>query len=140
VAIDIIGMAAVFTGGTQDALAQIDVPQDGVLLGIDWDMAASLNAAETCAVELSFIATNLLNINDVRGRISAVSTHAGLATAVGLSTSFVQKWISGIELFLAAGERLYLHVVSTAGVAGTARCGLWFDGGATVTRRSARRR
>ena len=138
--LEIIGMYGAVTGGSQDAIAQIDVPQDGVLRGIDWDLSLNLDADnETADVELSFIATNQLLANDVRGRISSVGLNCVVLTAVGVNTTTVQKWIGSIELMLSGGERLYLHSVTSAGVAGSLRCNIHFDGGATVTRRSARR-
>ena len=139
-ALNIIGMWAAITGGTQDALANIDIPQDGVLLGIDWDVNGDLDAdGEGLALELSFIATNQLGQNDVRGRISSISTNLVVLTAVGIDHISLQKWISPFQLMLFGGERLYLHSLSSAGVSGVVRCNLHFDGGAQITRRSSRR-
>ena len=139
-ALEIIGMHGSIAGATQDALAQIDVPQDGVLRGVDWDMSLNLDADdENSGAELSFIATNQLASNDTRGRISSISSWAAVLSAVGVNTVSVQKWIGPFELMVAGGERLFLHVSSTSGVTGIIRVNLHFDGGATVTRRSARR-
>lgn len=138
-ALEIIGIVFLITGGTQDAGAQIDIPQDGIIRGIDWDMAVALDAAEVCGCEFSFISTNQLAVNDVRGRVSSVTTQAGSASGVGLPVSFVQKWVGPFELMVSGGERMFLHSVATTGVVGTVRLNLHFDGGATVTRRSARR-
>jgi len=140
VPLEIIGMYGALTGGTQDALAQIDIPQAGVLEGIDWDMYALLDADnETLQIELSFIATNLLTTNDVRGRISSISSGGVVLTSVGVNSVSVQKFLGSFELMLAAGERIYLHAVAQAGRAGDVRCNLHFNGGATVQRRSQRR-
>jgi len=139
VALEIIGIYGNITGGTQDALAQIDVPQDGVIRGFDWDVHGNMDAdGEFLDVELSFIATNQLSTNDIRGRMSSVSAQVAMTTS-GVFPVWMQKWIGPIELMVSGGERLYMHVVSTAGVTGMARLNLHFDGGATVTRRSARR-
>jgi len=140
VALEIIGIYAVISGGTENAVAQIDVPQDGVLRALDWDMNTNMDAdGEVINIELSFIATNQLNQNDVRGRISSISAHATVLTAVGLYIFSVQKFVGPFELMLAGGERIYLNSVSTSGVTGDIRCNFHFDGGAAVTRRSARR-
>ena len=136
---EIIGMFAQVTGGTQDARAQIDIPQDGVILGIDWDASWYFDAEEKAEIELSFIATNQLDTNDVRGRLSSISAHNAEVTAVGHNPICCQKWLGGIELVVAGGERVYLHSVATAGVNGEVRCNLYVDLGATM-RRSARRR
>jgi len=140
VSLEIIGMWGAITGGTENAIAQIDIPQDGVLRGIDWDAFANLDAdSESMALELSFIATNQIASNDVRGRISSISVQIAVLDATGPQAVSLQKWIGGFELMLSGGERIYLHSESVAGVTGAGRCNLHFDGGATVTRRSARR-
>lgn len=136
---DIIGMQATVTGGAQDAMAMIDIPQDGFIIGIDWDGSFFLNAQEEVEIEVSFIATNQLTTNDTRGRLSSISARGALVTAVGLPIVSIQKWLGSFDLSVSGGERLYLHALSTAGVNGEVRCGLYADLG-TTTRRSARRR
>jgi len=137
---DVIGMTGTITGGTQDAIAMIDIPQDGFIIGIDWDVNADLDAdLEVVFCELSFIATNQRFTNDVRGRLSSISCRSAVLTAVGVSNVSLQKWLGSFDLAVAGGERIFLHSDSTAGVAGVVRCNLYADLG-TTTRRSARRR
>jgi len=133
---EIIGMFAQVTGGTQDARAQIDIPQDGVILGIDWDASWYFDAEEKAEIELSFIASNQLDTNDVRGRLSSVSAHSAVISAVGAAPISVQKWLAGIEIVVAGGERLYLHSVATSGVNGEVRCNIYVDLGATMLDKS----
>lgn len=138
--VEIIGMHATGAGGTEDAIAQIDIPQDGFMLGIDWDAYALLNAVnETFNAELSFIATNLLGTNDVRGRISSISagTHV-LTSGIGIIT--IQKYVDVKEITVSGGERLYIHLLATGGVISEVRCNLHFEMSGGPTRRSARRR
>ncbi len=138
--VDIIGMSGPITGGTENSISMIDIPMDGFIIGIDWDLNANLDADdEVCSVELSFISTNQIGTNDTRGRISSVSLRAVVLTAVGVHNFGVNKWLGSFDLAVAGGERLFLHSVSTAGVTGTARCGLFVDQPGS-TRRSARRR
>jgi len=140
VSLEIIGMFGGITGGTQDAIAQIDIPQDGVIRAIDWDMRVDLDTdLEVADAELSFIATSQLTTNDTRGRISSVSSMVAILTAVGASVSVVQKFVGPFELMVSGGERMFLHAVTSSGVVGAVRLNLHFDGGAIVTRRSARR-
>ena len=55
-AIEVIGMYATSTGGAESGLANIDIPQDGAILGLDWDAHVDLDAdAEVWDCELSFI-------------------------------------------------------------------------------------
>lgn len=137
---DIIGMFGLITGGTEDAIAMIDVPQDGFLIGVDWDFRVALDAAEAVDLELSFIATNQFNTNDVRGRISSISAEAIVLTAVGINAISLQKWLGSFDISVAGGERLFMHASSTAGVTGRGRCNLFIDFTGGTTRRSARRR
>lgn len=136
---EIIGMWADVTGGTQDAAAQVDIPQDGVVTGVDWDGEVDLDAdAESMRSELSFIATNQFGQNDVRGRISGVSAQISLTTS-GAPVGSLQKFVGPLDLPVAGGERLYLHVQSSTGVAGDVRCNVHLDVSRSPTRRSARR-
>ncbi len=139
---DVIGIVGVITGGTQDTVAMIDIPQPGFLIGIDWDVNGDLDAdAEILTCELSFIATNQLTASDVRGRISSIGARLALLSATSAHVVSLQKWLNGFDIPVAAGERLFLHVVSTAGVAGVAIVNLFFDFGANaLPRRSTRRR
>jgi len=138
--VDVIGLYGVITGGTQDALTMFDVPQDGFIIGVDWDMSLNLDADnEDGAAELSFIATNQLTASDVRGRISSISSRLYVGDATGAQAVSVQKWLSGFDISVSGGERMYVHAVSTAGVTGEVRCNVFLDQPGTA-RRSARRR
>lgn len=138
--VEVIGMFGAGTGGTENAIASLDIPQDGFLLGCDWDMYAIFDANnESLAVELSFIATNQLLTNDVRGRISSISAFNQLLTS-GIAVVSVQKYVDFKEITVSGGERLYLHLIGVAGVVSTTRCNLHFEMSGGSTRRSARRR
>jgi len=136
---EVIGMFGAVTGGVQDSIAMIDIPQDGFIIGIDWDVNALMIASALLSAELSFIASNQLVTNDVRGRLSSISVQNAQSTAVGLNNVSVQKWLGSFDIPVAGGERMFIHVVSTAGLTGNVRCNMYVDLG-TVTRRSARRR
>lgn len=137
---DVVSLYAAGTGGIEDASAMMDVQTDGDLIAIDWDWRAALNASETIDLELSFIATNQLTTNDVRGRISSISSEIVAITAVGVAHSSMQKFLSGFNISMAGGERLYLHALSSAGVVHSGRVNLYFDFTVSPVRRSARRR
>lgn len=137
---EIIGLFGSVTGGVQDSLAQVDVPSDGFIIGIDWDVRANLDADnEAISAELSFIATNQLTTNDVRGRLSSISQNIAFTTS-GNSDCSMQKYVGPIDIPVAGGERLYIHVESTVGVTGQARCNVHLDTTRPAVRRSARRR
>jgi len=138
---DVIGIFGAVTGGTQDALGMIDIPQDGFIIGIDWDANVDLDVdTESFTAELSFIATNQLSTNDVRGRLSSISARVAVLTSVGGHVVSMQKWLGSFDIAVAGGERLFLHASSTAGVTGEVRVNLYVDFTGGTTRRSARRR
>ena len=137
-AIEIIGMFAAGTGGTEESAAVIDIRQDGSLVGLDWDCYATLDATdESLAAELSFIATTQITTNDVRGRISSVSIINELLTS-GQNSVSIQKFVPLLELQVFGGERLHIHLVATAGVTSSVRINLHFQMG-PLTRRAGRR-
>jgi len=137
---EIIGMFGVVAGDTQDSLAGVDIPQDGFITGIDWDCRWNMDAdAENANAELSFIATNQLTTNDVRGRLSSVGTMMSLTTS-GAPVAVAQKFVGPIDIPVAGGERLFLHSVATTGVVGALRCSVHLETGKPAGRRSARRR
>jgi len=138
--VQVIGMFAAGTGGEQNAAASIDIPQDGFILGIDWDAYAILDASdESVSWELSFIATQQLFTNDVRGRISSISVMNEFLTS-GQNTVSIQKYVDVKEITVSGGERMYIHVFGVAGVISSMRCNLHFEMTGGSTRRSARRR
>lgn len=137
---DVIGMYGLIAGGTQDAIAMIDIPQDGFIIGVDWDVNADLDTdGEFVSAELSFIATNQLSSNDVRGRISSVSSRVAFVTS-GYSVIGLQKWLGSFDISVAGGERMFIHVIASAGAVGVVRVNLFVDFSGGTTRRSARRR
>jgi len=138
---EIIGMFADISGGTQDAAATIDIPFDGMITGVDWDVEADMDAdTERISCELSFIATQQIGVNDVRGRISSISARMSLTTS-GVAVTGLQKFVGPMQLIVAGGERIHLHAISSASLVGVMRCNLHLDT-STATRsrrRSARR-
>lgn len=139
-ATQILGLYAAGTGGTENAAASFDIPQDGVITGVDWDCTAHLDADdETFEAELSFIGTHQLSSNDVRGRLSSIGVNATITTS-GIAAPVMQKMVGPMEVPVAGGERIYLHINSAAGVVSDVRCCVHLDVAGRVNRRSQRRR
>lgn len=134
-----IQMYGTGSGGVENAVASIDVPEDGRLVGCQWAMYGDLDAdQEFLEAELSFMATNQLSTNDARGAISSVKCRANLTTS-GAAVNGVNTH-HPMNLPVAAGERLYLHISATAGVNSVAHAMLHFEFPGTPGRRSQRRR
>jgi len=135
----IIGMYGAGSGGTQDSLAVVDVPADGTITGVDWDVTAEQDAdGETSSFELSFIATNQLATNDVRSRISSVGAQMSLTTS-GIAQLVIQKFVGPMSIEVSGGERIHLHVTGSAGVGSVVRCNVHVEQDREPRRRSRRR-
>lgn len=135
----LLQMTAGGTGGTEDAAANINIPQDGVIEGITIAHTANLNAdSEGSDAELSFIATNQMAQNDARGVLAVSKMNMGLlTTGAGIASN---NFHVPMDVDVSGGERLYIHFVASAGVVSSVTIMIHFRGRGGVTRRSARRR
>jgi hypothetical protein len=115
--LSLMQLTATGVGGTEDAAAVIDVPEDGHIVGVQWAAYATFDAtAENLTCELSFIATNTIATNDARGMISQVRSRFNVVTSGG-GASALNFFVPIPELEVAGGERLYLHLIAAAGLA-----------------------
>lgn len=124
----VIQMAGVSTGGLESALAQIDVPLNGAILGVEWACFADLETALDDQIwQLSFGST-FNSGNDSRQVISN-ATLGGVVhlTAVGAVMGQVNSYTKLPDIPVGMGERLFLHSSAAAGVVGSARCMVHFD-------------
>lgn len=124
----VIQMVATSTGGTENALAQIDVPMNGNLVGVDWQCRATIDTtADNQAWQLSFGSASTF-ANDSRQVISnkTLGTHNFL-TSVGDAVGIGDGYSPLPNVPVGMGERLYLHSSAAAGVVGTALATLHFD-------------
>lgn len=137
-AFEIIQIYGTGTGGTQNGLASIFIPQDGTIEGIVYAIQALLNAdAEFANVEMSFISTNQLGTNDARGAILTLRMQTAVLTAVGGVVAYTNGYVP-YDLSVQGGERVYMHVDATAGVVSYVTMQLQFRSGAS-SRRALRR-
>lgn len=137
-AFEIIQVVGAGTGGTQDGVSSIFVPQDGELEGIQWSLNAILNAdSEFCVAELSFVSTNQQTVNDARGPISTIRSQVSAITAAGTVLSEINLYVP-MGLAVQGGERIFLHIIATAGVVSTVVAQLHYRTGG-AGRRALRR-
>jgi len=119
-------MIATSTGGNESALAAVDVPSDGAIVGIDWAVRADLDAdGEFFDAQLSFGATRS-GVNDSRQVISGCSAQNYLLTS-GAAVSAVNKFVGPLKVQVFSGERLYLHCNASAGVVAVISAWLYYD-------------
>lgn len=135
----IMHVVGVGTGGTENAIASIDIPEDGRISSVCWAMEASLNAdAEEVRSEVSFISTNQADTNDARGVISSIAAKMGMLTSgAGIVSVNHQEFYE--DLRVSGGERIHLHIMADAGVGSRIQCNVHLET-RSGTRRSARRR
>jgi hypothetical protein len=115
------------TGGTQDALASIDVPMPGNIVGVQWACSVILAATDFSAdLQLSFRGVGAFITNDDRGIISEVRIRRDLTTS-GDVAPHVNVYFPIPDLAVMGGERLYLHALTTASTAGNFSVMVHFD-------------
>ncbi len=123
----IIKMFGVGTGGAEAAIAQIDVPSPGDIIGLQWAIRGSLAGADHFVdVQLSFRSTASFATNDDRGIISEVRVQNDLTTS-GVALVEVNNYIQIPEVPIMGGERLYLHISATAAFAANVTCLVHFS-------------
>lgn len=135
----LIKMRGAGTGGEQNAVANIDIPQDGTIEGLSIGHSANLNAdSESSEAELSFIATNQITTNDARGVLAASLMNMGMATS-GAGIAAVNHFIP-MDVDVSGGERLYIHFLASAGVTSSISIMIHLRPSRAAPRRSSRRR
>ncbi len=115
--------------GTNNALAAIDVPEDGEIMCVGGLVtgiyepapAAGANVSLVLAGELSFNSTNQIAQNDSRGAIAGIGTAASMIYGEAAETGAGGFKISEMNslcieggLTINAGERIYIHGYSSA--------------------------
>jgi len=137
----LLQLAGAGTGGTQDALGSLDVPEDGRIVACDWAGYATFDAtAENITAEVSFIATNTIATNDARGMISQVRSRFNNISTTGGGVSDMTKFVTFQDLDVSGGERLYLHLIAAAGLVSSVTCIIHLLTRRDTARRSRRRR
>ena len=125
----------------QDSSVNIDIPADGVLVGVDWAAGASGADADgdMLQCELSFNSTSQRTTNDARAGISALKIRTTAATAASIANTSANKYVDLRDgLTVQGGERIYLHFKSESGVGGEVLVMLHFR--FRAARRAATRR
>lgn len=124
----VLQMAAVSTGGVESALASIDVPMNGNIVGVEWVARALWDTtADLQDWQLSFGST-YTDANDSRQVISMCTLGSlVVSTAVGMEVGKENHYTPIPDVPVGMGERLYLHSNAAAGVVGRVKALLHFD-------------
>lgn len=123
------------TGGSQDDAASVDVQADGNINAIHGTLYGDLDAdGESIVAELSFLSTNTFLVNDARGSLFTLGGQMSLTTS-GVAFTGLNDSISGIKIPVSQGERIHLHISSTAGVSGDCFMYLYVEDGIAAAQR-----
>lgn len=137
---------SVFGTGTEavttNDVAAIDIPEDGLIIGILGRVLGDVMASEDEAhAELSFLSTNQIDVNDARASIMQVMVKTGTVTTSGQGKASETVWLGIPEgIPVAAGERIHMHTHATTGVTPTGLFMLYLTFTPGTGRRSQRRR
>lgn len=127
----------------------IDIPADGVIqtltLGATIESDAVFVDGEGVTAELSFLSSPTFTTNDVRGSLCQVRANrsgGGAAAAWAASVAVPFCILSGIDVPVNAGERVFLHLQGVAGIASSSAVAYLFvkDGIDITSGRTPRRR
>jgi len=127
------------TGGTEDGIAALDIQFDGEIVAILGAMDGDLDAdAETIACEVSFLSGNTTAINDTRGSLFMMRIRNAETSAVGNMPVAVNNAVSSLRIPVSAGERIFMHVIATAGVVSTSNVYIYVNDGTPADLRRRR--
>jgi len=120
-------MRAGSTGGTENAIVNIDVPMNGNIIGVEWACRALYDTTSDAQEwQFSFGSASTTS-NDSRQVISHISLGGLTFTAGGSVIAQANGYTKIPDIPVGMGERLYLHSLATAGVVGVANLLVHFD-------------
>jgi len=122
-----IQMLAVSTGGVESALASIDIPKNGNLVGVEWAARCSFDTTGDAQTWQLAFGSVIASVNDSRQVISNCTMGVLIIGAAGIMLGGQNFFDVIPDIQVGAGERLYVHSNATAGVVGTALVMLSFD-------------
>lgn len=121
-----IVLAASITGGTQSALVAVDVPRNGRITGVTWNINCDTDAdLDQVIAQLSF-GSVASQTNDSRQIISNCILGASQVTAASAIMTMV-NYYDPQDLPVSGGERIFVHSIATAGITGTLLVTVHFD-------------
>ena len=127
------------TGGTEDALAQLDVQFDGIITAVTGHIRSTMTGAgQFATAEISFLSNNTVGTNDTRGSIFSVSTSV-TGTTSGFFQGTQHNNAAGLAVRLNAGERIWLHFSASAGLASEGQIYVYVEDGQDVPTAQRRR-
>jgi len=127
---------AASVSATTEAAASLDVRRDGVLTAISLRMSVSGADAlgDGGSAEVSFSSVSGMGVNDTLNSFAHVRTVQSFLTTGGAAVEDRQE-TGGLNIAVAGGERIYLHVgVAAAPSTVIVNCYLYVEDGARSLR------
>ena len=126
------------TGGTQESVASLDVQFDGRITAIHGSANADMDAdGESFQCEASFLSSTTIAVNDSRGSLFIMQAQMSLTTS-GVMNGSLNSGVSGLNIPVAAGERIHLHLGGASGVTSSTNIYLYVDDDAPAALRRRR--
>lgn len=124
-----------------DSVASLDIQMDGTITAIHMSIKViGIDALDDGGdAELSFLSTNSFGSNDVRGSLMTIQCKVGLLTQGGGPAS-ANAQVSSLEIPVAAGERIHMHIAFTGGPVSAPTHGYLYVADKGIARLPGRRR
>jgi len=124
----IIQMRGAITGGSENAIAAIDVPMNGNLIYVSWHATIAYDTdGDYAQFQLSFGSSHSI-ANDARQVLSNCLVGAfESVTAVGVVPAGINVGFPIPDVPVGMGERLYVHSLAAAAIVGAVTALLHFD-------------
>lgn len=105
-----------FASAAGDSIASLDIQLDGDMMAIHMTMHVSNCDLldDGAGAELSFLSSNSFASSDTRGSLMIIQSRLMMLTTGG-GNAGVNANISSLEVPVAAGERIHMHIQLTGG-------------------------
>lgn len=99
-----------------DSIASLDIQMDGDITAVHMSTSpVGFDALDDAvSAECSFLSSNSFGNSDTRGSIMIIQSRLGMLTQGGCNSA-VNAQISSMEVPVAAGERIHLHIALGGG-------------------------
>jgi len=132
--VSVYKLFAAGAGGTEDNAAALDIQFDGKITALAMVSFGDFDAAdETLSVEVSFLSSATFNTNDSRGSLLMNRSKLGIVTSGSNPVQMIS--VSGVDIPVNQGERIHLHISSTAGVVSSNSAYIYVTDGQDAIRR-----
>lgn len=130
-----------YSSAAGNSVASLDIQLDGIITAIFMTgRVTGVDATdEGFEAEVSFLSTSTLTSNDARGSLMIIQSMLSLVTSGGMNSG-INAGLASLEVPVAAGERIHLHISDSGSVTGRTVHAFLYVQDKGIPRVSARRR